>query len=143
MVRRKLNEVVFENPGNFRMPIELAISGGVSDPRNAVLMKMFNLLNIGERAGSGVPNIFHVWRMENLSEPQYEETMDCSRTKLTLPIDYTSDKQAINAGASDKQAINAGTSDKQAINASTSDKRELIFDSIEESRKYKASRCLL
>ncbi len=32
--------------------------GGESDPRNKALMKMFNLINIGERAGSGVPNIF-------------------------------------------------------------------------------------
>ena len=27
--------------------------GGESDPRNKSLMKMFNLINIGERAGSG------------------------------------------------------------------------------------------
>ncbi|MFI3214603.1 MAG: hypothetical protein R3Y24_14890 [Eubacteriales bacterium] len=27
-------------------------------------MKMFNLINIGERAGSGVPNIFNVWEDE-------------------------------------------------------------------------------
>ena len=25
---------------------------------------MFNLINIGERAGSGVPNIFNVWNDE-------------------------------------------------------------------------------
>ena len=29
--------------------------GGESAPRNKSLMKMFNLINIGERAGSGVP----------------------------------------------------------------------------------------
>ena len=38
--------------------------GGESDPRNKSLMKMFNLINIGERAGSGVPNIFNVWNDE-------------------------------------------------------------------------------
>lgn len=32
--------------------------GGESDPRNKALMKMFNLVNIGERAGSGVSDIF-------------------------------------------------------------------------------------
>lgn len=31
------------------------------DPRNKSLMKMFNLIDIGEHAGSGVPNIFNVW----------------------------------------------------------------------------------
>lgn len=40
--------------------------GGESDPRNKSLMKMFNLINIGERAGSGVPNIFNVWNDEGL-----------------------------------------------------------------------------
>lgn len=34
------------------------------DPRNKSLMKMFNLINIGECAGSGVPNIFNVWADE-------------------------------------------------------------------------------
>ncbi|HOO28027.1 MAG TPA: ATP-binding protein, partial [Lachnospiraceae bacterium] len=43
--------------------------GGVSDPRNKTLMKMFNLINIGERAGSGVPNIFNVWEDEGWIEP--------------------------------------------------------------------------
>jgi len=26
------------------------------------LLKMFNMIDIGERAGSGIPNIFYVWR---------------------------------------------------------------------------------
>lgn len=123
VIKRKSNEITFENPGGFRVPIDLAISGGVSDPRNSVLMKMFNLLNIGERAGSGVPNIFNVWKRENLGVPQYEETMDYSRTKLTLPIEYTSDKTK--------------TSDKQAIK--TSDKISLIFNYVKKDRKYKTS----
>ena len=36
--------------------------GGVSDPRNRGLMKMFNLIDIGERAGSGIPKIFNIWK---------------------------------------------------------------------------------
>lgn len=31
------------------------IKGGVSDPRNKNMLKLFNLIGIGERAGSGVP----------------------------------------------------------------------------------------
>jgi len=156
VIKRKLNEITFENPGGFRVPIDLAISGGVSDPRNSILMKMFNLLNIGERAGSGVPNIFHIWNKENLGFPQYEETMDFSRTKLTLPIEFasdktkTSDKRAIkpsdNARTSDKRAIkssdNAKTSDKRAIkssdNAKTSDKQAIkLNDNVKISEKTK------
>lgn len=58
--------------------------GGESDPRNKSLMKMFNLINIGERAGSGVPNIFNVWNDEGFVEPEIEERFDPDRTILTL-----------------------------------------------------------
>ena len=58
--------------------------GGESDPRNKALMKMFNLINIGERAGSGVPNIFNVWEDEGWEEPIIEERFDPDRTVLSL-----------------------------------------------------------
>lgn len=58
--------------------------GGESDPRNKTLMKMFNLINIGERAGSGVPNIFNVWEDEGWVEPEIEERFEPDRTVLSL-----------------------------------------------------------
>ena len=45
---------------------------------------MFNLININERAGSGVPNIFNVWSDEGLEEPVIEERFDPDRTVLEL-----------------------------------------------------------
>ena len=39
--------------------------GGISDPRNKALMKMFNMIGSGERAGSGVPDIFAVWELRD------------------------------------------------------------------------------
>jgi predicted HTH transcriptional regulator len=66
-----------------------------SDPRNKALMKMFNLINIGERAGSGVPNIFNVWEDEGWVEPVIEERFDPDRTILTLEFKKKSgDKKA-------------------------------------------------
>ena len=47
-------------------------------------MKMFNLINIGVRAGSGVPNIFNVWADEGWEEPVIEERLDSDRTVLPL-----------------------------------------------------------
>lgn len=66
--------------------------GGESDPRNKALMKMFNLINIGERAGSGVPNIFNVWADEGWVEPVIEEQFESDRTILSLEFKR---KQAI------------------------------------------------
>ena len=67
--------------------------GGESDPRNKALMKMFNLINIGERAGSGVPNIFNVWEDEGWEEPVIEERFDPDRTVLTLSFKKNGDKK--------------------------------------------------
>jgi hypothetical protein len=37
------------------------LRGGISDPRNKAIMKILNLIAIGEHAGSGVPDIYSVW----------------------------------------------------------------------------------
>ena len=43
---------------------------------------MFNLINIGERAGSGVPNVFNTWADQGWPEPIIEEEFDPDRTCL-------------------------------------------------------------
>lgn len=59
--------------------------GGESDPRNKALMKMFHLIDIGERAGSGVPELLVVWEKEGWEEPQINERLDgTERTTVTL-----------------------------------------------------------
>ena len=74
-----------ENPGTIRVGLKQMIAGGQSDPRNKALMKMFNLIDIGERAGSGIPELFTVWKNENLEEPIIEEQRDIiDRTRLIL-----------------------------------------------------------
>lgn len=47
-------------------------------------MKMFNFISIGERSGSGVPNIFNTWADEGWKELVIEERFDPDRTILTL-----------------------------------------------------------
>jgi predicted HTH transcriptional regulator len=84
VIIRGLKDVRIANPGRFRIGIDEAISGGLSDPRNATLMKMFNLLDIGERAGSGLPNIFAVWSDEGWVTPKVYETLDPDRTVMEL-----------------------------------------------------------
>lgn len=82
----------FSNPGGFRVDVEAAISGGISDPRNAVLIKMFNLINIGERAGSGIPNIFRIWNKEGWPVPVIRESFDPERITVSLFIGIDSEK---------------------------------------------------
>ena len=100
--------ITMANPGTMRIELDTAVSGGVSDPRNSALLKMFNFIDIGERAGSGIPNIFRVWKEEGWSLPSYEESMNPDRTVLSLPLSTTKigdKKSAIKIGDK-KSAIN-------------------------------------
>ena len=45
---------------------------------------MFNMINIGERSGSGVPLIFNTWEDQGWNEPVIEERFDPDRTILSL-----------------------------------------------------------
>lgn len=84
--------MILENPGYIRTGKVQMRKGGESDSRNKSLMKMFNLINIGERAGSGVPNIFNTWEEQGWKEPVIEERFDPDRTILLLEF---IEKQAI------------------------------------------------
>lgn len=57
------------------------------------LIKMFNLVNIGERAGSGIPNIYSVWKKQGWKLPVLSESYDPDRITLSLAIEKTSDKK--------------------------------------------------
>ncbi len=83
IIRRK-DCITLSNPGSFRIPMEEAKSGGLSDPRNTALMKMFNLINVGERAGSGIPSIYDVWRKQGWLEPTLTEELSPERITLSL-----------------------------------------------------------
>jgi len=39
-------------------------------------MKMFTLIDIGERAGNSIPRIFNIWRDESLKDPFIEEQFE-------------------------------------------------------------------
>lgn len=95
VIKKDQNQIIFENPGYIRTGKEQMRKGGESDPRNKTLMKMFNLVNIGERSGSGVPNIFNTWEDQGWKEPVIEERFDPDRTILTLEfVDKTNKEKA-------------------------------------------------
>lgn len=87
VIRKTQNEIILANPGYIRTGKTQMRKGGESDPRNKTLMKMFYLINVGERAGSGVPNIFNVWNDEGWKTPTIEERFDPDRTVLTLSFE--------------------------------------------------------
>ena len=129
------------NPGGFRIDIADAKSGGVSDPRNTALIKMFNLINIGERAGSGIPNIYRVWDRNGWNCPEITESFEPDRITIVLetpavnpednaePARNTGGKPAVNTGDNASPAKNTGG--KPAVNTermSGACQREVIIE---------------
>ena len=86
VIIKKRDNISFSNPGGFRIEIAAAKSGGISHPRNGTMLKMFNLINIGERAGSGIPNIYAVWNKQGWKEPVITETFEPDRINLSLTM---------------------------------------------------------
>lgn len=87
MIRKEQDKIILENPGYIRTGKDQMLKGGISDPRNKALMKMFNMIGIGERAGSGVPDIYAVWDVQGWIAPMVEEQYKPDRTLLTLSFE--------------------------------------------------------
>ena len=89
VVEKYPDKIVFANPGTIITGKKQMLKGGISQPRNKGLFKMFNLIGLGEHAGSGVPDIFTAWNDAGLDEPVVDELFgggNPDRTILTLPL---------------------------------------------------------
>ena len=96
VIQKWPDKIRIANPGAFRINVQEALVGGVSDPRNESLIKMFNLINVGERAGSGLPSIRSVWQKQGWQVPEIVEAFNPDRTTLTLPLSAA--KMAVKSG---------------------------------------------
>ncbi len=74
----------FRNPGTLRIPREAAIRGGNSDCRNRTLQKMFQLIGLGEQAGSGIPKIYSGWKSQHWKKPEIDENIENNSTIMVL-----------------------------------------------------------
>lgn len=95
LIIRKQNVITFSNPGGFRIDVEEAKSGGTSDPRNMTLIKMFSLIGIVERTGSGIPSIYYAWNQQGWQTPVITEYFEPERIMLSLPIGNDSDEKKV------------------------------------------------
>ena len=95
VIIKKRGLITLSNPGDFRIELADAKSGGISDPRNGALMKMFNLIDVGERAGSGIPSIYYVWKEQGWDEPTITQSYSPDRVRLSLPLTKSVDKKVL------------------------------------------------
>jgi ATP-dependent DNA helicase RecG len=77
---------IFFNPGRLRIPREQLYQGGITDPRNPNLQKMFQMLGLGEKAGSGFQKILRAWREQHWLIPVVAENPALEMTRVWLPV---------------------------------------------------------
>lgn len=129
VIRKDADSIIMENPGSIRIGKKQMLKGGISDPRNKALMKMLNLIGIGERAGSGVPDIYNVWEQQGWKEPEVEEQYAPDRTILKLSF---LEKVTIKSGGNDKNG-------DKSKGAKTKYQLEIILNAMEIGSTYKTS----
>ena len=56
---------------------------------------MFNLIDIGKRAGSGIPNIYRIWDKQGWEPPVIVENFELERITLSLSIGTWNQKETI------------------------------------------------
>ena len=111
VVEKRKNEISFSNPGGCRLSVKEAMEGGISDPRNPTIFKLFSLIEIGERAGSGIFNICSVWNRIEWKIPSLHQYFSPDRTTFILPIELEhedlSNRVTVNEDSRKKVTVNA------------------------------------
>lgn len=156
----------FRNPGLLRISKEEAFKGGYSDCRNKTLQKMFQLIGMGEQAGSGFPKMLRAWMEQHWQYPYMDEDTSLETTTLYMPTislfpqeiqDYLEvlfgneykkldkdERLALILAYVDKEVTNSRLSNIGAIHSADSskilrklvDKSLLISDGIGRGMKY-------
>lgn len=86
LVRLEPHKLTISNPGSLLMDKDVAIAGGYSETRNPTLMRIFNFINVSDRAGSGLQSIWKTWKDTFDQEPMLEELHLPARIELVLPF---------------------------------------------------------
>jgi ATP-dependent DNA helicase RecG len=95
VIDRYLDRLVFSNPGTLLVSREQLFSGGISECRNKSLQKMFQMLGVGDKAGSGIDKIRTSWAAQHWLSPQLRETRRPDRVQLVLPMISTLPAEAM------------------------------------------------
>lgn len=86
IIDRFADRFVFSNPGTLLVSYEQVWRGGVSECRNKALQVMFQMLGVGDKAGSGFDKIRDSWKSLHWQSPRLEETQRPDRVVLALPL---------------------------------------------------------
>ncbi len=86
VVDRFKDRFEFSNPGTLLLSQEQLLAGGVTECRNKSLQLMFQMLGVGDKAGSGLDKIRRSWHAHLWQPPSLSERFRPDRVILTLPL---------------------------------------------------------
>lgn len=86
VIDRYMDRLAFSNPGSLLVSREQLRQGGVSECRNKSLQLMFQMLGVGDKAGSGIDRIMSSWAAQHWQAPELSETLQPDRVILDLPM---------------------------------------------------------
>ncbi len=134
VIKKDADSIIMENPGSIRTGKKQMLKGGISDPRNKALMKMLNMIGIGERAGSGVPDIYSVWADQGWIAPEVIEEYAPDRTILKLSFARATAKKMTEK--SDRKKVTE-KSDRKKVTEKTKKQMEQILNQMQSDVEYK------
>jgi ATP-dependent DNA helicase RecG len=76
----------FSNPGTLLVSHEQLMRGSVSECRNKSLQRMFQMLGVGDKAGSGIDKIRKSWDAQHWRSPSLKDSFRPDRVQLVLPM---------------------------------------------------------
>jgi len=105
VIEKTKTETIISNPGGLRISLAEALEGG-----------MFSLINVGERAGSGLSNIQHAWEEQHWRKPMLIETFEPERTTLKLKIETIVNKTESISDKADIKESDGKATVKRSLN---------------------------
>ena len=95
VIDRYPDRIEFSNPGTLLVSREQLLAGGVSECRNKSLQRMFQMLGVGDKAGSGIDKIRSSWESQHWQSPRLKEIRRPDRVQLLLPMVSTLPTEAM------------------------------------------------
>ena len=123
VIEKTFRHVTFANPGALRLPKDIAIAGGTSDARNDVIFTLFALVEIGEKLGSGLMQLFALWEQNGWPPPEIQERFEPERTILSL--DYSAEESGwdVETDSENPMMVSENNTARYMVNAKICDEK--------------------
>ena len=113
-----------DNLGSLRVGKEQMLQDDLSNSHKKNIMKIFNLIGLGEKVGSGFPFIVEACKDYNMEIPKAIENLKLNRTSIMISIQKQDDELSMNEYGEEmnNSAKNNKTAENELNNSSKIDK---------------------